>query len=129
MVVVTCGAVVCRASGALWFVVCSSSLFVSLSLCLSPPLPHSFDLFASLPACCVLLLQTFFTSLPPHSHAVLRAVGTVGAFIGVVVAAVKILGQVVRDRSRQRMEEVVKLTIRNSSELSCHQILIGGELG
>ena len=68
------------------------SLFPSLSLA-SPP---SFDLFASprlerpppLPN---------FTFLPPHSHAVLWAVGTVGTFIGVVVAAVDILGKVVGD--------------------------------
>ena len=69
------------ASGALWFVVCSSSLLVSLPLSFAaspslfrplriPPLPAA---SSSLP--------TFFTSLPLHSHAVLRAVGTVGAFI------------------------------------------------
>ena len=77
MVVVTCGAVVCRGFGSVLvrrlqlFAPCfSPSVF-------SPPLPHSFDLFASLPACCVLQLSF-------HSHAVLRAVGTVGAFIGIV---------------------------------------------
>ena len=89
------------------------SLF--LSICLSPPLPPlSTSSHPSPGASSTPLLPTYFTFLPLHSHAVLRAVGTVGTFVGVVVAAVETLGKATW--SQQRIEEVVELRIWKYSE-------------